>query len=136
MIIFQSDSMDNISHFSPFQRMKTANFYKSRHSELDKSLLTVIPDAPRVPQPGLPSNYDWSMFDESAQNSSSSNVRIRSSFTRSRFLKIDFSHFAQSHFLKKSYSTYESFIKLREEDERHKSTIELSSIHNALETDE
>lgn len=55
--------------------MKTANFYKSRPSELDKSLLTVIPDAPRVPQTGLPSNYDWSMFDdETCQNSSNSNV--------------------------------------------------------------
>lgn len=44
--------------------MKTTNFYKHRPHELDKSLLTVIPDAPRVPQPGLPSNYDWHMFNE------------------------------------------------------------------------
>lgn len=65
--------------------MKTANFYKSRPSELDKSLLTVIPDAPRVPQTGLPSNYDWSMFDdETCQNSSNSNVRIRFSSNESR----------------------------------------------------
>lgn len=62
----------------PLQRMKIANFYKSRPSELDKSLLTVIPDAPRVPQPGLPSNYDWSMFnDETYRKNSNSNVRVR-----------------------------------------------------------
>lgn len=55
--------------------MKTANFYKSRPSELDKSLLTVIPEAPRVSQAGLPPNYDWSMFnEETCQSSSNSNV--------------------------------------------------------------
>lgn len=55
--------------------MKTANFYKSRHSELDKSLLSLIPDAPRVSQTGLPPNYDWSMLNaETCQNSSNSNV--------------------------------------------------------------
>lgn len=44
--------------------MKTANFYRNRPSELSKSLLSVIPESPRVPQSGLPSNYDWAMFDE------------------------------------------------------------------------
>lgn len=44
--------------------MKTANYYKNRPNELNKSLLTIIPESPRVPQSGLPSNYDWSMFDD------------------------------------------------------------------------
>lgn len=43
--------------------MKTANYYRNRSNELNKSLLTVIPESPRVPQSGLPSNYNWAMFD-------------------------------------------------------------------------
>lgn len=45
------------------QRMKTANYYKTRGYELDKSMLRIVPDAPRVPFSGLPPNYDWNMFD-------------------------------------------------------------------------
>lgn len=44
--------------------MKTANFYRNKSNELTKSLLTVIPESPRVSQSGLPANYDWAMFDE------------------------------------------------------------------------
>lgn len=43
--------------------MKTANYYRTKPSELNKSFLTVIPESPRVAQSGLPANYDWSMFD-------------------------------------------------------------------------
>lgn len=43
--------------------MKTATYYRSRANELNKSLLIVIPESPRVPHSGLPANYDWSMFD-------------------------------------------------------------------------
>lgn len=43
--------------------MKTAQYYRSRPSELSKSLLTVIPESPRVPHSGLPPNYEWAMFD-------------------------------------------------------------------------
>lgn len=44
--------------------MKTASFYRSKPSELDKSLLHVIPDAPRVPHSSVPPHFDWSMFEE------------------------------------------------------------------------
>lgn len=44
--------------------MKTANYYRTKPSELNKSFLTVIPESPRVAQSGLPANYDWAMFDD------------------------------------------------------------------------
>lgn len=46
--------------------MKTAAQYKAKPSDLDRSLLTVIPEAPRVPQQGLPPGYDWQMMSEDA----------------------------------------------------------------------
>lgn len=124
--------------------MKTANFYKSRPSELDKSLLTVIPDAPRVPQPSLQSNYDWSIFnDKSSQNSSNSNVSHKTLAVKSQSLHIMFFllfKILQNNFLKKSHSTYDSFIKLKDEGDdelRHSSTSELSKIgkENSIEAD-
>lgn len=54
--------------FAHLQRMKTANFYRNRPNELNKTLLHVIPDSPRVPQSGLPSNYNWAMFDGEANH--------------------------------------------------------------------
>lgn len=48
--------------------MKMAGYYKNRPSEIDKSLLTVIPDAPRIPQPVTPNNYDWSLLEENRPN--------------------------------------------------------------------
>lgn len=52
-----------------FQKMKTATYYKNKPNDIDRSLLTVVPDAPRVPQQGLPASYDWSMFtDEAAKD--------------------------------------------------------------------
>lgn len=46
--------------------MKTPAYYKSKPNDIDRSLLTVIPEAPRVPQQGLPPGYDWNMFVEDA----------------------------------------------------------------------
>lgn len=48
--------------------MKTANYYRNKPNELNKSLLTVIPESPRVPQSGLPPIYNWAMFDEEANH--------------------------------------------------------------------
>lgn len=48
--------------------MKTATYYKNKPSDIDRSLLTVVPDAPRVPQQGLPASYDWSMFTEATKD--------------------------------------------------------------------
>lgn len=47
------------------QKMKTAAHYKQKPNDIDRSQLTVVPDAPRVPQPGLPATYDWSLFGDS-----------------------------------------------------------------------
>lgn len=116
--------------------MKTANFYKARPSELDKSLLAVIPDAPRVPQTGLPSNYDWSMFNDGTyQNSSNSKVWFKWNHIWDVQENVWFK-ILQNIFLKKSHSTFDSFIKLKDEDDdvlRHSSTTELSTIDNSLE---
>lgn len=56
--------------------MKMAAHYKNRPSEIDRSLLTVIPDAPRIAQPVVPNSYDWSILDENRSNSNSINVII------------------------------------------------------------
>lgn len=53
--------------------MKSTNYYKTHGFELEKSLLTVIPDAPRVPHSGLPAGCDWNMFN-SKTNSPVGNV--------------------------------------------------------------
>ncbi|XP_055589623.1 uncharacterized protein LOC129741846 isoform X9 [Uranotaenia lowii] len=41
---------------------KLAEYYKNKPSDIDRSLLTVIPEAPRISQQGFPSHFDWSMF--------------------------------------------------------------------------
>lgn len=44
------------------QRDKAAEYYKNRPNEIDRSLLTVIPEAPRISQQGFPACFDWTMF--------------------------------------------------------------------------
>lgn len=46
--------------------MKTPAHYKAKPNDIDRSLLTVIPEAPRVPQQGLPPGYDWNMLSDDA----------------------------------------------------------------------
>lgn len=65
--------------------MKTANYYRNKPNELNKSFLTVIPDAPRVPQPGLPPSYDWAMFDGGTDFQSNKNVCVSFSKILTRF---------------------------------------------------
>lgn len=54
--------------------MKTATYYKNKPNDIDRSLLTVVPEAPRVPQQGLPAGYDWSMFTDVATKDAHLNV--------------------------------------------------------------
>lgn len=56
--------------------MKTPAYYKNKPNDIDRSLLTNVPDAPRVPQPGLPTGYDWTMFgdDTNRQNNVMGNI--------------------------------------------------------------
>lgn len=54
--------------------MKTPAYYKSKPNDIDRSLLTIIPDAPRVPQQGMPPGYDWKMLAEDAMLTNQTNV--------------------------------------------------------------
>ncbi|XP_052562965.1 uncharacterized protein LOC120418960 isoform X2 [Culex pipiens pallens] len=58
-------------------RDKPAEYYKNKPSEIDRSLLTVIPEAPRVSQQGFPAYFDWAMFtiDEDSDDSNGSRMK-------------------------------------------------------------
>lgn len=43
--------------------MKPALYYKSRQSEIDTSLLRVIPEATRVSRTKYPKNWDWRILE-------------------------------------------------------------------------
>ncbi|XP_049283109.1 uncharacterized protein LOC125763731 isoform X1 [Anopheles funestus] len=43
-------------------RNKPAEYYKNKPSDIDRSLLSVIPEAPRISQQGFPAYFDWAMF--------------------------------------------------------------------------
>lgn len=45
------------------QRQKAAAFYKNRPSDIDQSLLTVLPEAPRVSRPSYPKHWDWRILE-------------------------------------------------------------------------
>ncbi|OAD60251.1 hypothetical protein WN48_06100, partial [Eufriesea mexicana] len=44
-------------------RLKAPAFYKNRPSDLDQSLLNVIPEAPRVAGTSYPKNWDWRILE-------------------------------------------------------------------------
>ncbi|XP_037035918.1 uncharacterized protein LOC119074076 isoform X3 [Bradysia coprophila] len=60
-------------------KMKTPAHYKAKPNDIDRSLLTVIPEAPRVPQQGMPPGYDWNMLSEDASFPHQNNNFIRKS---------------------------------------------------------
>ncbi|XP_052896551.1 uncharacterized protein LOC128303593 [Anopheles moucheti] len=43
-------------------RNKAAEYYKNKPSDIDRSLLSIIPEAPRISQQGFPAYFDWAMF--------------------------------------------------------------------------
>ncbi|XP_058122433.1 uncharacterized protein LOC131293299 [Anopheles ziemanni] len=43
-------------------RHKVAEYYKNKPTDIDRSLLSVIPEAPRISQQGFPAYFDWAMF--------------------------------------------------------------------------
>lgn len=55
-----------------FQQMKSPGYYRGKSSELDRSLLHVVPEAPRVSKRGPPQSFDWNMFFD---NDSANNVQ-------------------------------------------------------------
>ncbi|XP_076679364.1 uncharacterized protein LOC143374797 isoform X2 [Andrena cerasifolii] len=44
-------------------KQKAAAFYKNRPSDIDQSLLTVVPEAPRVSGPSYPKHWDWRILE-------------------------------------------------------------------------
>ncbi|XP_054015713.1 uncharacterized protein LOC128896377 [Hylaeus anthracinus] len=44
-------------------KQKTAGFYKNRPSDVDQTLLNVIPEAPRVSKPSYPKYWDWRILE-------------------------------------------------------------------------
>lgn len=56
--------------------MKTPIYYKNKPSDIDRALLTVIPDAPRVSQAGLPAVYDWAMFADDSAKTVANNMNV------------------------------------------------------------
>lgn len=45
------------------QKQKAPAFYKNRPSDVDQSLLTVIPEAPRVAGTSYPKHWDWRILE-------------------------------------------------------------------------
>lgn len=45
-------------------KLKLASYYKTKPSDIDRSLLTLIPEAPRIPQSRIDGNFDWSCIGE------------------------------------------------------------------------
>ncbi|CAH1977106.1 unnamed protein product [Acanthoscelides obtectus] len=43
-------------------KQKTAAYYKTRHSEIDSKLLSMIPDCPRSAKESFAASFDWSML--------------------------------------------------------------------------
>ncbi|XP_055544680.1 uncharacterized protein LOC129729856 isoform X2 [Wyeomyia smithii] len=72
-------------------RDKQAEYYKNKPSEIDRSLLTVIPEAPRISQQGFPAYFDWSMFtlDEDCDDSNGSQARMEPFLSQNNLLDND-----------------------------------------------
>ncbi|KAJ8981629.1 hypothetical protein NQ317_000857 [Molorchus minor] len=47
------------------KKQKTAAYYKTRHSELDTKLLSIVPECPRVAKESFAQSFDWSMLTSS-----------------------------------------------------------------------
>ncbi|CAG9865308.1 unnamed protein product [Phyllotreta striolata] len=46
-------------------KQKTAGYYRTRHSEIDAKLLTVVPDCPRSAKENLAAAFDWNLLTSS-----------------------------------------------------------------------
>ncbi|XP_055642710.1 uncharacterized protein LOC129779322 isoform X2 [Toxorhynchites rutilus septentrionalis] len=72
-------------------RDKTAEYYKNRASEIDRSLLSVIPEAPRISQQGFPAYFDWNMFtiEEDSDDSNGSQMGMKPFLSQNNLLDND-----------------------------------------------
>ncbi|XP_055689639.1 uncharacterized protein LOC129793555 [Lutzomyia longipalpis] len=66
-------------------KMKAAEYYKQRPQEMDKSLLTVIPEAPRIAHTMVP-DFDWSIITEARKWGG---IQTRASLKKSTSLILD-----------------------------------------------
>lgn len=60
--------------------MKTPAYYKAKPNDIDRSLLTVIPEAPRVPQQGLHPGYDWNMLADDTNQTNVTKLQYKRKF--------------------------------------------------------
>ncbi|XP_021701233.1 uncharacterized protein LOC5567456 isoform X5 [Aedes aegypti] len=76
-------------------RDKAAEYYKNRPNEIDRSLLTVIPEAPRISQQGFPACFDWTMFtlDEDTDDSNGSQTRMKPFLSQNNLLDNDVNNY-------------------------------------------
>nr|XP_029714667.1 uncharacterized protein LOC109409328 isoform X5 [Aedes albopictus] len=76
-------------------RDKAAEYYKNRPNEIDRSLLTVIPEAPRISQQGFPAFFDWTMFtlDEDTDDSNGSQTRMKPFLSQNNLLDNDVNNY-------------------------------------------
>ncbi|XP_065081265.1 uncharacterized protein LOC135703850 [Ochlerotatus camptorhynchus] len=74
---------------------KAAEYYKNRPNEIDRSLLTVIPEAPRISQQGFPAFFDWTMFtlDEDTDDSNGSQTRMKPFLSQNNLLDNDVNNY-------------------------------------------
>ncbi|XP_062546363.1 uncharacterized protein LOC134212475 isoform X5 [Armigeres subalbatus] len=76
-------------------RDKAAEYYKNRPNEIDRSLLTVIPEAPRISQQGFPAFFDWTMFtlDVDTDDSNGSQTRMKPFLSQNNLLDNDVNNY-------------------------------------------
>ncbi|XP_053673512.1 uncharacterized protein LOC128723771 [Anopheles nili] len=73
-------------------RHKPAEYYKNKPADIDRSLLTVIPEAPRISQQGFPAYFDWAMFtlpDDSDDSQGSQPTRMKPFLSQHNLLDAD-----------------------------------------------
>ncbi|XP_035782139.1 uncharacterized protein LOC118461199 isoform X2 [Anopheles albimanus] len=70
-------------------RHKPAEYYKNKPSDIDRSLLSVIPEAPRISQQGFPAYFDWGMFTLEEDSDEGSQTRMKPFLSQNNLLDAD-----------------------------------------------
>ncbi|KFB49185.1 hypothetical protein ZHAS_00017185 [Anopheles sinensis] len=67
-------------------RHKVAEYYKNKPTDIDRSLLSVIPEAPRISQQGFPAYFDWAMFTLEDDSDEGSQTRMKPFLSQNNLL--------------------------------------------------
>uniref|UniRef100_A0A182JMH5 Uncharacterized protein n=1 Tax=Anopheles atroparvus TaxID=41427 RepID=A0A182JMH5_ANOAO len=67
-------------------RHKPAEHYKNKPTDIDRSLLSVIPEAPRISQQGFPAYFDWAMFTLEEDSDEGSQTRMKPFLSQNNLL--------------------------------------------------